>query len=91
MISWSIWYRRNRLRLQQPADNNFQLVKRARESLTEFQEAQDRDLHLPQQPGSAESVKWNPLAQGSYKVNYDGAVFSDSNAAGIGEIGRAHV
>ena len=90
MISWSIWYRRNRLRLQQPADNNFQLVKRARESLTEFQEAQDRDLHLPQQPGSAESVKWNPLAQGSYKVNYDGAVFSDSNAAGIGVIVRNH-
>jgi ribonuclease HI len=66
------------------------LVNRAHESLSEFQEAQDREQQLPQQSGSAEIVKWNPLAQGRYKVNYDGAVFSDSNAAGIGVIVRNH-
>ena len=43
MISWSIWYRRNRLRLEQPVDTNTQLINRARESLLEFHEAQDRE------------------------------------------------
>ena len=81
MISWSIWYHRNRLRLQQPADNNFQIVKRARKNLSEFQEAQEREQQLPQQPSSTETTKWNPPAQGRYRVNYDGAVFSDCNAA----------
>jgi ribonuclease HI len=90
MICWSIWYRRNRLRLQQSVDNDLQLVQRARDSMSEFQEAQDREQQLPQQPSSSATVKWNPPAQGRYKVNYDGAIFSDSNAAGIGVIIRNH-
>ena len=57
MICWSIWYRRNRLRLQQSMDNDLQLVQRARDSVSEFQEAQVREQQLPQQPSSSATVK----------------------------------
>jgi hypothetical protein len=43
MTSWGIWYRRNRLRLQQPVDNLTQLIPRALDTLLEFQTAQNSD------------------------------------------------
>lgn len=42
MITWSIWYSRNCLRLHQPTDTITQLLPRARELLSEFPEGQDR-------------------------------------------------
>ena len=90
MISWSIWYRRNRLRLEQPVDTNTQLINRARESLLEFHEAQDREKQSPLQSTSTEITTWKPLEEGRYKVNYDGAVLKDSNEAGLGTIIRNH-
>jgi ribonuclease HI len=90
VICWSIWYRRNRLRLQQPADTNTQLVRRARETLLEFHAAQDRGKQRSMQPNSTTVIKWKPPEVSRYKVNYDGAVFSDRNEAGIGVIIRNH-
>jgi hypothetical protein len=68
MISWAIWYRRNRLRLQQPVDNDDQIIRRAHEHLSEFQEAQDRDPQLPKQPTYTEITKWKPPELGRYRV-----------------------
>uniref|UniRef100_A0A2N9G7B6 Reverse transcriptase domain-containing protein n=1 Tax=Fagus sylvatica TaxID=28930 RepID=A0A2N9G7B6_FAGSY len=90
VICWSIWYRRNRLRLQQPADTNTQLVRRARETLLEFHAAQDRGKQRSMQPNSTTVIKWKPPEVSRFKVNYDGAVFSDRNEAGIGVIIRNH-
>ena len=90
MISWFIWYRRNCLRLEQPVDTNTQLINRARESLLEFHEAQDREKQSPLQSTSTEITTWKPPEEGRYKVNYDGAVFKDSNEAGLGTIIRNH-
>jgi ribonuclease HI len=90
MISWSIWYCRNHLKLEQPVDTNTQLINRARESLLEFHEAQDREKQSPLQSTSTEITTWKPPEEGRYKVNYDGAVFKDSNEAGLGTIIRNH-
>uniref|UniRef100_A0A2N9GDB5 Reverse transcriptase domain-containing protein n=1 Tax=Fagus sylvatica TaxID=28930 RepID=A0A2N9GDB5_FAGSY len=49
-----------------------------------------RDPQLPKQPTSTEITKWKPPELGRYRVNYDGAVFRDSDEAGIGVIIRNH-
>jgi hypothetical protein len=41
MITWSIWYRRNRQRLDQPTEDIARLLPRAFELLTEFHQAQE--------------------------------------------------
>ena len=90
MISWSIWYRRNHLRLKQPVDTNLQLIIRAQETLLEFHEAQDCGKQFPPQSNSTEITKWKPPKEGRYRVNYDGAVFKDNNEAGLGAIIKNH-
>ena len=39
-------------------------------------------------PSSSDVIEWKPPVAGSYKVNYDGAIFSDTNEAGLGVIIR---
>jgi ribonuclease HI len=40
------------------------------------------------QPRASDVIKWTPPAEGRYKVNYDGAIFSTTNDAGLGVIIR---
>uniref|UniRef100_A0A2N9G757 RNase H type-1 domain-containing protein n=1 Tax=Fagus sylvatica TaxID=28930 RepID=A0A2N9G757_FAGSY len=88
MVSWLIWYHRNRLRLQQPTDPITQIATRAQELLTEFANGQEQ-LPMPLiQPRSPEAIKWHPPTPGRCKVNYDGAIFSNTNEAGLGVIIR---
>uniref|UniRef100_A0A2N9FN80 Protein kinase domain-containing protein n=1 Tax=Fagus sylvatica TaxID=28930 RepID=A0A2N9FN80_FAGSY len=88
MVSWLIWYHRNRLRLQQPTDPITQIAPQAQQLLTEFANGQEQ-LPMPLiQPRSPEAIKWQPPTPGRYKVNYDGAIFSNTNEAGLGVIIR---
>ena len=88
MVTWSIWYRRNRQRLDHPIEELHRLLPRSIELLMEFHHAQD---DVPPQPASTRptcQAKWKPPADGSYKANFDGAIFAETSEAGIGVIIR---
>ena len=88
MVTWSIWYRRNRQRLDHPIEELHRLLPRSIELLMEFHHAQD---DVPPQPASTRPTcqpKWKPPADGSYKANFDGAIFAETSEAGIGVIIR---
>uniref|UniRef100_A0A2N9FFZ2 Reverse transcriptase domain-containing protein n=1 Tax=Fagus sylvatica TaxID=28930 RepID=A0A2N9FFZ2_FAGSY len=74
--------------LQQPVDNLSQLIPRALDTLLEFQTAQNSDPQPSPKPNHTKSTTWKPPEEGRYKVNYDGAVFSERNEAGVGVIIR---
>uniref|UniRef100_A0A2N9GI95 Reverse transcriptase domain-containing protein n=1 Tax=Fagus sylvatica TaxID=28930 RepID=A0A2N9GI95_FAGSY len=88
MVTWLIWYHRNRVRLHQPTDQITRIVPRAQELITKFTNEQDRPpVSLSVSKASA-VIKWQPPAEGRYKVNYDGAIFRNTNEAGLGVIIR---
>ena len=92
MISWSLWYRRNCVRLNKPVEAITSLLPRTKELLQEYIEVQERlgptQKQVITQLQPRGSVRWRPPEMGRVKINYDGAVFTDMGEAGIGVIIR---
>ena len=82
MVVWNIWNQRNNSRLSKLTTSIPQLLEQAQDRLQEFS-----NLHNPVSPSSATPAScWRPLDQGCFKINYDGALFSKENRAGIGAV-----
>jgi hypothetical protein len=86
IISWSLWQRRNKQRLHQEVEAIDQVSTRARAYLDEFVSSIE-PLH-PAEPTSTLAIKWHPPSRHNFKINYDGAVFKETNEAGIGVVVR---
>ena len=84
MMVWTIWFRRNTIRVNPTGFPVDQVLQRAIDSLLEFPAAQSRKQPTPPRP----LVKWSPLVEEYYKVNFDGAVFRGEEKASIGVIIR---
>ena len=69
VVSWFIWYRRNKNRLKEPCIPLGKIFEAAHTRLLEFQ--------------NKVGVKWKALSPDFYKVNYDGAMYRESGKAGI--------
>ena len=82
MMVWTIWFRRNTIRVNPIGFPVDQVLQRAIDSLLEFRVAQLRKQPTPPRP----LVKWSPPVEEYYKVNFDGAVFRGEEKAGIGVI-----
>jgi ribonuclease HI len=82
---WAIWHRRNKVRLNQPAEKTDHIPEFVREYLKEFQSCRN-----PQHPNTSPQplTSWRKPTICGYKVNYDGAVFAETAEAGIGVIVR---
>ena len=81
---WTIWFRRNTIRVNPTGFPIDQVLQWAIDSLLEFRAAQPRKQPTPPRP----LAKWSPPVEEYYKVNFDGAVFRDEEKAGIGVIIR---
>uniref|UniRef100_A0A2N9HZK5 Reverse transcriptase domain-containing protein n=1 Tax=Fagus sylvatica TaxID=28930 RepID=A0A2N9HZK5_FAGSY len=83
----SVWSneRRNKLRLNQEVDSINHVGLQAKSYLEEYMRENEPSNPKPQ---PALAVRWIPSRKHRYKVNYDGAVFKETNAAGIGVIVR---
>ena len=66
------------------AYQRIKLLEAASNSLAEFQTKQT-DRPVQQKPTSQ---KWRPHPKDTYKVSYDGLVFSNSDEAGLGVVVR---
>ena len=84
MLTWTIWFGRNKIRcapLGFPLD---QVSQRAFTSLMEFRAVQPKK----QSPIARLRTKWKAPPGEMYKINFDGATFSDEGRAGIGLVIR---
>jgi ribonuclease HI len=86
VISWLLWQRRNKKRLGQDVLDINQVGNKARAYLTEF--VSSFETPPPTELIPAVNIKWQPSRDFVFKVNYDGAVFQETNEAGIGVIVR---
>ena len=84
VMAWSIWYQRNKFRLNDnplPLQN---IAGFAKNYLSKFKSLEKSHPH-----GSSSILrKWHPPTVGAVKTNYDGAMFRESDKAGIGVVIR---
>lgn len=85
----SIWHRRNQLRVWSRDFPVSQVLPQATQSLTDFKHFnvtlphQRRDVKNPQVRS-----QWSPPPRDCFKINFDGATFSDLGKAGLGVVVR---
>ena len=87
VMMWTIWTRRNQIRVQQNAFPIAHVVPNARQMLSVFQR-ENKVHHAPVSAPSTGRVTWIPPPENSLKINFDGALFKDINKAGLGVIIR---
>ncbi|XP_030945809.1 uncharacterized protein LOC115970295 [Quercus lobata] len=84
---WTIWSRRNQIRVQQHDYPISQVVPNARQALFVSHRA-NRAQQSPATVSSTNRVTWIPPPTNSLKINFDGALFKDINKAGLGVVIR---
>ena len=84
MVVWTIWHQRNNIRLGKQVLLPSQILEQAREKLQEFS-----SFHNPTLPPTATPAScWRPPNHNYAKINFDWALFSKENRAGIGVVIR---
>ena len=84
VLAWFIWCRRNKSHFYEPCLAPEKLFEAASKSLVEFQVKKAESV--PKQKPAI--LKWHPPSIDTYKINYDGTVFTESNEAGLGIVVR---
>ena len=90
VLFWSIWEKRNTDRVRGCGSSFHDLRSRAVRFLQEYANAQT-STHQTHVSFPAQKVRWIPPISPHYKVNYDGAIFKESGATGLGVIIRDSV
>ena len=107
VVIWTLWTRRNNLRLGKPALPLNKVIEFARERLTEaatstplfsystteaqshnLNPATEDDAELPFPHAQRTSITWTAPGAHSYKLNFDGASFTEDGTARIGVVIR---
>ena len=83
-VIWSLWNRRNNIRLGKRALPLDKLMDFARECLIESPASNLISLN----PQQRQATKWTALETRGFKINFDGATFADDDTAGIGVVIR---
>ena len=86
-VTWGIWNQRNKARLNLVADPLHQIFQISSERLAEFTACQPSATPMMVRRANSRT-RWQPPLANLMKINFDGAVFSSSNAAGIGVVIR---
>nr|XP_023875864.1 uncharacterized protein LOC111988307 [Quercus suber] len=87
--AWSVWSQRNKVRLNLQSSPLHQVAEQARTMFAQYQVTTwTAELRL----GSSGigGTRWRPLQAGFVKINFDGAVFGNSNSSGVGAVIRNH-
>ena len=86
-IMWTIWSRRNQIRVQQRDYPISQVIPNAWQALSIFKR-ENRAQQYPATVSNTNQVSWMPPPTNSLKINFDGALFRDINKAGLGVVIR---
>ena len=80
--AWSIWYQSNKSHLHENPLPLRNIADFAKNYLCKFRGLDNHHSHRRR----ATPIRWQPPSAGSVKTNYDGAMFAESNMAGIGVV-----
>lgn len=83
-IAWFIWCRRNKVRCNEPSTPLGKILESAASLLREFQSHTRSGVKASTQ----RDIKWKPPEGAVVKTNFDGAMFVESDQAGIGVVVR---
>ncbi|KAK9995878.1 hypothetical protein SO802_020564 [Lithocarpus litseifolius] len=83
MAAWAIWNQRNNLRLEKPAVSLGELLSQSKERMHEFKLYNSSITPMGRPPTS-----WQAPDRNTYKVNFDGVLFTTENSAGLGVVIR---
>ncbi|KAK9989370.1 hypothetical protein SO802_029609 [Lithocarpus litseifolius] len=84
VTAWKIWDRRNKTRVGEVLVPIVVVVDSAWAYNADHQSIFKQKAHKPR----PQNIKWKPPDERCFKVNFDGAMFDDTNEAGIGVIVR---
>ncbi|XP_075633668.1 uncharacterized protein LOC142606158 [Castanea sativa] len=84
-IAWSMWQRRNHLRVNQSVWSIQEVRDRAKALVAEFLDANKQDA---KPRASSTPAHWAPPQDDFYKVNYNAAIFDTMGHAGLGVVIR---
>uniref|UniRef100_A0A2N9H8G1 RNase H type-1 domain-containing protein n=1 Tax=Fagus sylvatica TaxID=28930 RepID=A0A2N9H8G1_FAGSY len=82
---WLLWHKHNHDRLNLPSEDYSQTRNRAQAYLHEYLSVTTEEKAKKPKPPP---VRWKLPLTNYYKVNFDGAIFKESNAGGIGVVIR---
>lgn len=85
MTAWLIWQQRNHIRVGSPTIPLGQINTRAQQQLQDFYRVQPMKI-TSVAPNRQSTATCTPPHAPLLKVNYDGAVFRESNEASIGAV-----
>ena len=83
-MAWSLWQRRNKLRIGLPSPSLNLVGLQATKFLQDYLDAQE--VHASRSSMETSTQSWCPSSSHPFKANFDGALFNNSNSAGIGDI-----
>ena len=85
-MAWSLWQRRNKLRIGLPSSPLNLVGPQAAKFLQDYLNAQENQPTST--PTTTSTLSWCPLSSQPFKANFDGAVFNNSHLASVGVIIR---
>ena len=85
VMCWLLWHKRNQDRLNLPSEAYVQVWNHAQAYLHEYLAVTSEEKR--ENPAPVQ-VRWKPPQIHYYKVNFDGAIFKESKAGGIGVVIR---
>ena len=87
-VVWMLWHRRNQIRVSSNAATPLgHIAVGARQQLQNYSRVQPAKS-ATETTNIHTAVNWSPPRSPFLKINYDGAVFRDSNSAGLGVVVR---
>ena len=86
VIMWLIWGRRNAARQDESTLDYLHIRSKAEVFLQDFKAAKEDDRRVA--AVVSRFPRWIPPIPDQFKINFDGAVFSDLDAAGLGVVIR---
>ena len=86
VTAWSIWHRQNKSRLQEATVPLGRLAEFAENYLHNFADREGHQVNPVRRTATA--TQWSPPSDELVKINFDGALFGESESVGIGVVIR---
>ena len=85
-VMWTVWHRRNQLRLISNVLPNAQVLQQAKHVLETFQTSQQTLINHAANIRTQQHVQWHPPSTNYLKLNFDGTIFPELGKAGLGVV-----
>ena len=80
-----VWNQRNKVRVNQQAVPLLQVAEQVKQKLAQFR-ADWQNTELQVMDSNIGGSSWSSPQDGLAKINFDGAIFSESNQSGVGVV-----